>query len=61
MSIKNKVLAAAAMVTMVSGLGAAGTLSANAATPECGDSCIHPTAARTTPPPRSARPRRRSP
>ncbi|MGW3882801.1 hypothetical protein ACWEC4_22170 [Streptomyces sp. NPDC005055] len=40
MSIKNKVLAAAAMVTMVSGLGAAGTLSANAATPECGDSCI---------------------
>ncbi|MFI6359045.1 hypothetical protein ACIBJF_42110 [Streptomyces sp. NPDC050743] len=40
MSIKGKVLAAAAMVTMVGGLGAAGTLSANAATPECGDSCI---------------------
>ncbi|GGN60729.1 hypothetical protein GCM10011579_026120 [Streptomyces albiflavescens] len=40
MSVKNKVLAAAATVTMVAGLGAAGTLSANAATPECGDSCI---------------------
>jgi hypothetical protein len=40
MSIKKKVLAAAAAVTIVGGLGAAGTVSANAATPECGDSCI---------------------
>ncbi|MGI5519192.1 hypothetical protein [Streptomyces sp. CA-106131] len=40
MSVKNKVLAAAAMVTMVGGLSTVGTLSANAATPECGDSCI---------------------
>lgn len=40
MSLKNKMLAAAAMVTMVGGLGAAGTVSASAATPECGDSCI---------------------
>ncbi|MGW2936541.1 hypothetical protein ACWDA7_32870 [Streptomyces sp. NPDC001156] len=40
MSIKNKALAAAAVATMVGGFGAAGALSANAATPECGDSCI---------------------
>jgi hypothetical protein len=40
MSVRNKVLAAAATVTMVGGLGAAGVFSANAATPECGDSCI---------------------
>lgn len=40
MSLKNKVLAAAAVMTMMGGFGAAGTLSANAATPECGDSCI---------------------
>ncbi|MFF3561343.1 hypothetical protein ACFYXS_15005 [Streptomyces sp. NPDC002574] len=39
-SLKGKVLAAAATVTIVGGLGTAGTLSANAATPECGDSCI---------------------
>lgn len=39
-SLKHKVLAAAATVTMVGGLGTAGTASANAATPECGDSCI---------------------
>ncbi|WP_028801090.1 hypothetical protein [Streptomyces sp. 142MFCol3.1] len=40
MSIKNKVLAAAAMITVVGGLGTAGTVSASAATPECADSCI---------------------
>ncbi|MGW5479524.1 hypothetical protein [Streptomyces sp. NPDC004008] len=40
MSIRNRVLAAAAVATMVGGLGAAGAFSANAATPECGDSCI---------------------
>ncbi|MGW1049078.1 hypothetical protein ACWD4N_02620 [Streptomyces sp. NPDC002586] len=38
--LTNKVLAAAALVTMVGGLGVAGTLSASAATPECGESCI---------------------
>jgi hypothetical protein len=40
MSIKSKVLATAATLTMVGGLGAAGTLSASAATPSCGNSCI---------------------
>ncbi len=40
MSIKSKFLAAAATLTLVSGIGAAGTLSANAATPSCGNSCI---------------------
>jgi hypothetical protein len=40
MSIKSKVLAAAATLTMVGGLGAAGALSASAATPSCGHSCI---------------------
>ena len=36
MSIKNKVLAAAATMTLVGGDGAMGTLSASAATPSCG-------------------------
>lgn len=40
MSVLNKVLAAAAMATVVGGLSAAGTLSAAAATPECGGSCL---------------------
>jgi hypothetical protein len=40
MSIKSKVLAAAATLTIVGGLGAAGTLTANAATPSCGHNCI---------------------
>ena len=40
MSIKSKVLAAAATLTVVGGLGAAGALSANAATPSCGHKCI---------------------
>ncbi len=40
MSVKSKVLAAAATLTMVGGLGAVGTLSASAATPSCGSSCI---------------------
>ena len=40
MSIKSKVLAAAATLTMVGGLGTAGALSASAATPSCGSSCI---------------------
>ena len=41
MSIKSKFLAAAATLTLVGGLSAAGTLSANAATPSCGNSCIN--------------------
>jgi hypothetical protein len=43
MSIKSKVLAAAATLTLVGGLGTAGALtagSASAATPSCGNSCI---------------------
>jgi hypothetical protein len=40
MSIKSKLFAAAATLTMVGGLGAAGTLTANAATPSCGHRCI---------------------
>jgi hypothetical protein len=43
MSIKSKVLAAAATLTLVGGVGVAGALtagSAAAATPSCGDSCI---------------------
>jgi len=43
MSIKSKVLAAAATLTLVGGVGAAGALSAgpaSAATPSCGHSCI---------------------
>jgi hypothetical protein len=40
MSLKSKVFAAAAALTMVGGLGAAGALTANAATPSCGHSCI---------------------
>ena len=40
MSIKSKIFAAAATLTMVGGIGAAGTLTANAATPSCGHNCI---------------------
>jgi hypothetical protein len=40
MSMKNKVLAAAATLTMVGGLSAVGALSASAATPSCGNTCI---------------------
>jgi hypothetical protein len=39
MSIKSKVLAAAAVLTLAGGLSAAGPLSASAATPQCGNSC----------------------
>ena len=44
MSIKSKVLAAAATLTMVGGLGTAGVLgaaTASAATPSCGHACIN--------------------
>jgi hypothetical protein len=40
MSIKRKVLAVAAMLTMAGGVSTVGTLSASAATPACGQSCI---------------------
>jgi hypothetical protein len=40
MSIKSKVFAAAAALTLVGGVGAVGTMSASAATPSCGHSCI---------------------
>ena len=41
MSIKSKIFAAAATLTMVGGIGAAGTLAANAAAPSCGHNCIN--------------------
>ncbi len=40
MSIKSKVFAAAATLTLVGGVGAAGAMSASAATPSCGFTCI---------------------
>jgi hypothetical protein len=40
MSIKSRFLAATATLTLVGGLGAAGALTANAATPSCGHHCI---------------------
>jgi hypothetical protein len=40
MSIKRKVLAAAATLTVAGGLSAVGTLPATAATPQCGPHCI---------------------
>jgi hypothetical protein len=40
MSIKRKVFAAAATMTMVGGLGAVGLLPAGASTPSCGDACV---------------------
>jgi len=41
MSIRSKVMAAAATLTLVGGLSVAGTLSASAATPSCGKDCIN--------------------
>jgi hypothetical protein len=40
MSIKSKVLAAAATLTLVGGVGTVGVMSAGAATPSCGSHCI---------------------
>ena len=40
MSIKSKVLAAAATLTIAGGLSTAGTLAASAATPQCGQACV---------------------
>ena len=48
MSIKSKVLAAAAVLTLAGGLSAAGTVAASAATPQCGSGCLRSTA-RSTP------------
>jgi len=41
MSIKSKVFAAAATLTLVGGVSAVGTLSASAATPSCGPGCFN--------------------
>jgi hypothetical protein len=41
MSIKSKIFAAAATLTLAGGIGAAGTLTASAATPSCGSHCIN--------------------
>ena len=40
MSIKSKVLAAAGVLTLCSGLSGAGTVAASAATPQCGSGCV---------------------
>jgi hypothetical protein len=40
MSVKRTIIMAAAALAVVIGAGAAGTLTANAATPECGGACI---------------------
>jgi hypothetical protein len=42
MSIKSKLLAAAAVLTLAGGLSAAGTVAASAATPQCGNNCLTP-------------------
>jgi len=42
MSIKTKVLAAAAVLSLAGGLSAAGTVAASAATPQCASKCITP-------------------
>jgi len=42
MSIKSKMLAASAVLTLAGGLSAAGTAAANAATPQCGNKCLTP-------------------
>jgi hypothetical protein len=41
MSIKTKVFAAAATLTLIGGVGSAGALSAGAATPSCGHDCVN--------------------
>ena len=45
MSIKSKVLAAAAVLTLAGGLSTAGTVAASAATPQCGNNCLTPRSA----------------
>jgi len=41
MSIKSAIVMSAAALTLVAGVGAAGTVTANAATPACGNTCIN--------------------
>ena len=41
MSVKSKILAATAALTLAGSLGAAGAMTANAATPSCGHRCIN--------------------
>src|SRR5215472_648256 len=45
MSIKSKMFAAAAVLTLAGGLSAAGAVAANAATPQCGNRCLTPKSA----------------
>ena len=45
MSIKSRMLAAAAVLTLAGGLSAAGTVAASAATPQCADNCLTPESA----------------
>jgi hypothetical protein len=45
MSIKSKMLAATAVLTLCGGLSAAGTGAASAATPQCGNNCLTPRSA----------------
>ena len=45
MSIKSKMLAAAAVLTLAGGLSAAGTVAASAATPQCASHCLTPRSA----------------
>ena len=45
MSIKSKVLAAAAVLTLAGGLSTAGTAAASAATPQCANRCLTPRSA----------------
>ena len=41
MSMKSRIVTAAATLTLVAGVGAAGTLTANAATSACGNNCVN--------------------
>ena len=45
MSIKSKMLAGAAVLTLAGGLSAAGTVAASAATPQCANNCLTPRSA----------------
>ena len=45
MSIRSKLLAAAAVLTLAGGLSAAGTAAASAATPQCASNCLTPRSA----------------
>lgn len=51
MSIKSKMLAAAAVLTLAGGLSVAGTVAAGAATPQCGGPCLEVFSAKFAMPP----------